>query len=46
MTSLNLRYVVWPIITMNQGFPTSNLVWAALYPVKSTTHQVNFWSNT
>ena len=46
MNPLNLRYFIWPIYTMNPGFPTSNLVWADLYPIKSATSQVNFWSNT
>lgn len=46
MNPLNLRYVIWPIYTMNPGFPTSNLVWADLYQVNSVTHQLNFWSNT
>ena len=46
MIPLNLRYAIWPVITMNTRFPTSNLVWAALYPVKSATNQANFWSNT
>ena len=46
MSQLNLRYVIWPIYTMNIGFPTSYLVWATLHPVKSAASQVNFWSNT
>ena len=46
MNPLNLRYVICPILTMNPGFPTANLVSERFYQVKSATSQANFWSNT